>query len=66
MYEIVLDVSEESTDISFGLLLAGRGQLWFSETQLEAVGDDVSTHVMPTINPDWKEEGNANQTGGPS
>jgi hypothetical protein len=40
-YEIVLDVAEESTYICFGFLLCGRGQLWFSEVQLEVVGDDA-------------------------
>jgi hypothetical protein len=55
-YAIVLDVPEESMNISFGILLTGKGQLWFNAPHLEEVGDDVPAHNMPIINPNWKEE----------
>ena len=42
-YEIVLDVPEESIGISFGILLAGKGQVWLSEVQLQVVGKEVPT-----------------------
>jgi hypothetical protein len=41
-YHIVLDVAEESTAISFGLLLIGgnRGKAWIDDLKLEAVSSD--------------------------
>jgi RNA polymerase sigma factor (sigma-70 family) len=36
-YEIVLDVPEESKHITFGLLVAGKGQAWVDDFQLESV-----------------------------
>jgi len=42
-YEVVLDVSPESVNIAFGVLLEGKGQVWLSEMQFEEVGDDVPT-----------------------
>jgi hypothetical protein len=34
-YEIVLDVPESSAEISFGVLLDGRGEIWFDNFQLK-------------------------------
>ena len=42
-YEIVLDVPEQAEQISFGLLLAGRGQAWMDDLKFEVVGKDVPT-----------------------
>lgn len=46
-YEIVLDVPEESVNISFGILSAGQGQAWVDDFQFEVVGKDVrTTHML--------------------
>lgn len=37
-YEIVLDVPESSSEISFGVLLDGKGQIWFDKFELKVVG----------------------------
>jgi erythromycin esterase len=42
-YEVVLDVPEKATAITFGLLLKGNGQVWLDDVALEAVGKDVKT-----------------------
>lgn len=46
-YEIVLDVSTEAVHLAFGVLLAGKGQVWIDDIQFEAVGPDV----LPTGQP---------------
>lgn len=40
-YHVVLDVPEESTNISFGVLLSGTGCLWLDDFELRVVGLDV-------------------------
>ena len=40
-YKIVLDVSEEATNIAFGTLLAGTGQIWFDKIEFEIVDDNT-------------------------
>ncbi|TDW46476.1 hypothetical protein EV144_106147 [Flavobacterium sp. 270] len=40
-YEVVLFVPAEATSISYGVLLAGTGQIWFKDVQFEVVGDTV-------------------------
>ena len=40
-YEVVLDVSENGVQIAFGILLAGKGQVWLDEVQLELVSTPV-------------------------
>ncbi|MCW3121843.1 MAG: hypothetical protein JWQ38_1335 [Flavipsychrobacter sp.] len=42
-YEIVLDVSEKATDIAFGALLNGTGQLWFDNINFEIVDNKTET-----------------------
>ncbi len=42
-YEVCLDVPQESVCVAFGLLLAGKGQAWLSEVELEAVSAEVPT-----------------------
>jgi hypothetical protein len=36
-YEVVLDVPQEAKHITFGLLVAGKGQAWVDDFQLETV-----------------------------
>jgi len=40
--EIVLDVPPEAKALAFGVLLAGRGQVWVDDLRLETVGQDVA------------------------
>ncbi len=42
-YEIVLDVSEKATNISFGALLSGTGQVWFDKIDFEIVSHSIPT-----------------------
>lgn len=42
-YEIVLDVPTTATAIAFGILLQGKGEVWFDDVQFAAVGPDVPT-----------------------
>ena len=45
-YEIVLDVSEASTNIAFGVLLAGKGRIWVDDFEFDEVGGDVAVTDM--------------------
>lgn len=40
-YHVVLDVSRAASGISFGVLLAGKGQLWVDDFKLEVVSKRV-------------------------
>ncbi len=42
-YEIVLDVPQESSNVAFGVLLSGSGQVWLSDLQFTEVSSDVPT-----------------------
>jgi hypothetical protein len=43
-YEVVLDVPKEGTgQIYFGVMLAGKGQVWADDFKFEAVGKGVKT-----------------------
>jgi len=46
-FAIVLDVPEESTNIAFGIMLAGEGKLWLDDISFEEVGGDVPTTDCP-------------------
>lgn len=52
-YEIVLDVPVSSSEISFGALLDGRGQIWLDKFELKVVGpttpvtDQIKNKVLP-------------------
>ncbi len=48
--EIVLDVADTATNIAFGALLSGTGQIWFDDLKLDVVNKDV-----PTTSPKNKE-----------
>jgi hypothetical protein len=41
MYEVVLDVPQGSTGISFGILLDGGGEVWLNSTKFEVIGREV-------------------------
>lgn len=38
-YSIVLDISEEATNINFGFLISGKGTIWGDDLKFEVVGD---------------------------
>jgi hypothetical protein len=40
-YEIVLDVPSGASNIAFGALLAGNGQIWFDDIQFETVDNSI-------------------------
>ncbi len=40
-YSIVLDVPEDAVSMNYGVLLAGKGQLWFDDFTFEEVSDAV-------------------------
>jgi hypothetical protein len=41
--DVVLDVPEDATSISFGILLTGTGEVWMNDTTFEIVGNEVPT-----------------------
>lgn len=46
-YEIVLDVPDSSTNIGYGVLIHGEGEIWFPDLTFEVVGNDVpSTDII--------------------
>ncbi|MDQ3046102.1 MAG: hypothetical protein M3R27_01040 [Bacteroidota bacterium] len=40
-YEIVLDIPKTASNIAFGALLSGTGQIWFEKIEFEIVGPSV-------------------------
>ena len=42
-YEIVLDVPDEASNMAFGGLLSGTGQIWFDDLNFEIVDNSVPT-----------------------
>jgi beta-lactamase regulating signal transducer with metallopeptidase domain len=40
-YDVVLDVPDDATGISFGVLLSGSGEVWISDVSFEVVGNGV-------------------------
>ena len=46
-YEIVLDVPSNASNIAFGALLSGTGQIWFDNITFTVVGDaEKATNLM--------------------
>jgi beta-lactamase regulating signal transducer with metallopeptidase domain len=43
---VVLDVDPNASNLSFGVILAGRGRVWISGTKFEAVGPEVASTDM--------------------
>jgi hypothetical protein len=48
-YEIVLDVPQQASNIAFGALLDGTGQVWFSNLSFEIVDTSVPRTVNDNI-----------------
>ena len=48
-YQIVLDVPQNSSNISFGLLLDGPGHVWLTNFHFEVVSDAVPTTGRPDV-----------------
>lgn len=47
-YEVVLDVAEDATGISFGMILAGTGNAWINGAKFEVVDRTVPVTDMTT------------------
>jgi hypothetical protein len=47
-YDVVLDVPKDATGISFGILLAGTGEVWLSGTRFDVV--EMETPVTKSNN----------------
>jgi hypothetical protein len=45
-YSVVLDVPENAAAIAFGLLMAGKGQVWVDDLTFDVVGADVATTAL--------------------
>jgi transcriptional regulator with XRE-family HTH domain len=54
-HAVVLDVPEQSSQVAFGILLAGAGQAWMAEASIEPVGPDVPTTETRAVLPDHPE-----------
>jgi len=63
-YEIVLDVPLQATNLAYGALLSGTGQIWFDHLKFEVVDNSVPTtgssmeSMMPNtvpVNLDFEE-----------
>ena len=50
-YSVVLDVSEEATNIAYGVLLEGPGKVWFDSAGIEVVAKSVPTTGKPQPKP---------------
>lgn len=46
-YDLVLDVPPEASKLAYGVILSGRGQLWFDDLSFEVVTDEISTTDCP-------------------
>ncbi|NVM79384.1 hypothetical protein FHW83_005223 [Duganella sp. SG902] len=44
---VTLDIPEDAATLNFGVINAGKGQVWIDELSLEVVGKDVPVDVMP-------------------
>ncbi|HEY9733989.1 MAG TPA: hypothetical protein V6C89_18920 [Drouetiella sp.] len=47
-YEVVLDVPGKASQIWYGALLTGKGQMWVADFNFEEVGNDVATTIKKT------------------
>jgi hypothetical protein len=46
-YDVVLEVPKDATGISFGILLAGGGEVWLNSTKFDVVAADVPVTTVP-------------------
>ena len=44
---VVLDVPADASAVSFGVIHAGKGQVWIDALSLEPVAPEVAVNVMP-------------------
>lgn len=49
MYDVVLDVPQDATGISFGILLSGTGEVWLNDVTFEIVAEDVPVTAAPLV-----------------
>jgi hypothetical protein len=42
-YEVVLDVAPDASDLAFGVLVVGGGEVWMDDVRIEAVSTSVPT-----------------------
>lgn len=49
LYEIILDVPEDSVSIAFGILIEGTGHVWVDGVEFEIVTEDVPTTDKSTV-----------------
>jgi hypothetical protein len=47
-YQVVLDIPEKSTELTFGFMLAGKGKVWGGDFSLTPVGKDVALTGKPS------------------
>ena len=55
-YTIVLDVPEDAAVLAFGVLLAGKGQVWIDDLKFEVVGPDVEPTGLEVEPQDYPAE----------
>lgn len=56
-HAIVLDVPPDTSVISFGFILLGKGLAWFSDLKFEAVRPEIApTDLWPWLSPAYKRE----------
>jgi hypothetical protein len=58
-YRVILDVPEEATNVAFGILLGGKGQVWLSDVQFEETEEEptgTASHPEKPGNLDFSEE----------
>lgn len=48
---VVLDVPQDATSISFGVIGGGKGQVWIDSLALEVVGNEVPVDAQPDSDP---------------
>lgn len=59
-YEIVLDVPGNASNIAFGALLAGTGQIWFDNITFEIVDNSVQTTDNKNVKDSFTQSGPTN------
>lgn len=59
-YEIVLDVPDHASNLAFGALLAGTGQIWFDNITFEIVDNSVQTTDNKNVKDSFTQSGPTN------
>jgi hypothetical protein len=55
-YSVALDVPEDAAAIAFGVLMAGKGQVWLDDVAFDIVGPDVASTALGTEPEDLPED----------